>query len=100
MSAVGRKVVGAGESDASRGGAGAFVEIQLEELSEAAVSGLVEEFVTRDGTDYGSAELSLEEKVARLTGQLASGEAKIVFDPESKSANVVLTRELQGRSGG
>ena len=82
---------GPGEGD---GGSAAFVEIAPEQLSEAALNALVEEFVTRDGTDYGSAELSLEEKVARLMGQLAAGEARIVFEPESETTNIVLTREL------
>jgi len=77
----------------------ACVVLQSEQLSESALRGVIEEFVTRDGTDYGNAELSLEEKVARLTRQLANGEAKIVFDPESESVNVVLARELRAKSG-
>jgi uncharacterized protein YheU (UPF0270 family) len=84
------------ESEEDGAGGCAFVEIALDQLSPAALRGLAEEFVTRDGTDYGSAERSLEEKVARLMGQLGSGEARIVFDPESETANVVLTRELSG----
>jgi len=57
----------------------------------------VEEFVTRDGTDYGAVERSVEDKIARVEAQLASGEVRIVFDPETESANIVLARDL-GRS--
>jgi uncharacterized protein YheU (UPF0270 family) len=89
-----------GEVDEAGGDASdAWVVLSSEQLSESALRGLVEEFVTRDGTDYGNAELSLEEKVARLERQLASGDAKIVFDPESETVNVVLARELPGTTG-
>lgn len=64
-------------------------EVPWTSLSEAALRGLVEEFVTRDGTDYGRSEKSLEDKVTDVMRQLRRGEVKIVFDPESETANVV-----------
>ena len=70
------------------------VEISAEELRPEVLRGLVEEFVTRDGTDYGAVERSLEEKIEDALAQLRSGEARVVFDPESESANIVLTRDL------
>ena len=73
------------------------VEISPEELSAEALHGLVEEFVTRDGTDYGSVERSVAEKIAEVLAQLASGEARLVFDPETETANVVVARDLEGR---
>ena len=51
----------------------------------------MEEFVTRDGTDYGDRELSLDEKVENLRGQLRRGDARIVFDPESESVDIVVS---------
>jgi uncharacterized protein YheU (UPF0270 family) len=50
--------------------------------------GLIEEFVSRDGTDYGVHERSLEEKVRDVMRPLQRGEAVIVSDPETRSANV------------
>ena len=64
------------------------------QLSPQALRGLVEEFVTRDGTDYGAVERSVEDKIARVEAQLASGEVCIVFDPQTESANLVLARDL------
>jgi len=32
--------------------------------------------------------------VAALSAQLASGEARIVYDPETETANIVLARDL------
>ena len=69
------------------------IEVPMEALAGDVLQALLEEFVTRDGTDYGTRELSLEEKVERLRAQLARGEARIVFDPESESANIVLSDE-------
>lgn len=73
------------------------VEISPEELSPEALRGLVEEFVTRDGTDYGSVERSVEEKISEVLAQLACGEARLVFDPETETANVVAARDLTAR---
>ena len=69
-------------------------ELSPGQLSPQALRGLVEEFVTRDGTDYGAVERSVEDKIARVEAQLASGEVRIVFDPETESANIVLARDL------
>lgn len=77
-------------SDPRRPPAG--VEVPWTSLSEEALRGVVEEFVTRDGTDYGRREKSLDDKVADVTRQLRRGEAKIVFDPESGTVNLVPAR--------
>jgi len=70
----------------------AGVVLAADQLSPEAIRGLVEEFVTRDGTDYGAIEAGVEAKIAQVTAQLASGEAHIVFDPETETTNIVLTR--------
>jgi uncharacterized protein YheU (UPF0270 family) len=69
-------------------------ELSPDDLSPQALRGLAEEFVTRDGTDYGAVERSVEEKIAGVMAQLASGEARIVFDPETQTANILTRRDL------
>jgi hypothetical protein len=54
----------------------------------------VEEFASRDGTDYGASEMTLEQKVAIVVKQLESGDVRIVFDRDEERANLVLAREL------
>lgn len=71
-------------------------EIPLDQLSPDALRSLVEEFVTRDGTDYGAVERSVDEKIEHVMRQLDAGEARIVFDPETETANVVMTRDIPG----
>ena len=58
-------------------------------LSPEALRGLIEEFVTRDGTDYGERERDLEEKVADVEQQLESGEVRIVIDLETESVTLL-----------
>ncbi len=70
------------------------VEVPHTELSAEVLQSLAEEFVSRDGTDYGAAEKSLAEKVALLIRQLETGRAKIYFDPESESINIVAVHEI------
>jgi uncharacterized protein YheU (UPF0270 family) len=67
-----------------------YVEIPSDGLAADTLRRLIEEFVTRDGTDYGASERSLEDKVVAVQRQLARGEARIVYDREEEVANVVL----------
>ncbi|MCC6850161.1 MAG: YheU family protein [Deltaproteobacteria bacterium] len=66
------------------------VEVPPSALSDEALTGLIEEFVTRAGTDYGAVERTLVEKVADIRRRLARGEATIVYDPETATANIVV----------
>lgn len=70
------------------------IELQPSQLSPDALHGLVEEYVTREGTDYGHDDWSLEDKVAQVLGQIERGEARIVFDASTESASIVGTPEL------
>ena len=66
------------------------VEIPHRDLSEAALRGVVESFVLREGTDYGQRDYSFEEKIAAVMRQLDRGEARIVFDPETGTVSIVV----------
>lgn len=66
----------------------------MQSLSAAALEGLVDEFITREGTDYGAREHSLEEKRGSVLRQLARREVMIVFDFESESTTIISREEL------
>jgi hypothetical protein len=66
------------------------IEVPYGELSAELLNAVIESFVLREGTDYGEKEHSLEDKVARVIGQLKSGEARILFDPESESVTIAV----------
>lgn len=63
--------------------------IPYHQLSPEALNGVIQEFVTRDGTDYGEIEVSIETKTNQVLGQLKSGKAIIVFDRESETCNIL-----------
>lgn len=67
-----------------------LVEIPMNRLSREALDGLIEEFVTRDGTDYGLQEQTLEQKKIAVIRQLERGEIAIVFDSESETCNIIV----------
>ncbi|MDP2227297.1 MAG: YheU family protein [Moraxellaceae bacterium] len=54
---------------------------------------LLEDFVTRDGTDNGD-DMPLAERVARVRHALDKGEAVIVFDPLSEQCRLMLKSEV------
>ena len=68
--------------------------IPHKQLSSEALDNLIEEFVTRDGTDYGIDEISLAEKTAQVLKQLQRGEIAILFDEEMGSCNIVPLNKL------
>jgi uncharacterized protein YheU (UPF0270 family) len=71
-------------------GAPAPIVVPHAELSAGALRGVIESFVLREGTDYGERDVSFESKVAQVRRQLESGEAQIVFDPDSESIDIVV----------
>ncbi len=69
-------------------------QVPIDQLSQEALRGLIEEFVTRDGTDYGAVERNVDDKIEHVMRQLDAGDARIVFDPETQTANIVMTRDI------
>jgi uncharacterized protein len=65
------------------------IEIPVDELSPEGLRGLVESVVLREGTDYGERERSFEGKIEELLARLRRGEARIVYDFASQSADIV-----------
>ena len=68
--------------------------IPFEQLNPETLNALVEEFVSRDGTDYGEEEVSLPEKVEQVREKLISGEAVILFSESTGQCNIVPKDKL------
>ena len=62
-------------------------------LESATLENLLEDFVTREGTDNGD-ETPLDTRVERARRALKRGEAVIVFDPESQQCQLMLKSEV------
>lgn len=69
--------------------------IPYQQLSAEALQGLLEEFITREGTDYGEQEVELDTKVAQLRQALAQREVVVVFDPRFETTTLMLRHEAE-----
>ena len=49
---------------------------------------VIEEFVSRDGTDYGQEEISSDSKVEEIYRLLKSKKVEVVFDVEMESCDI------------
>ena len=62
--------------------------IPFRELDADTLTAIIEEYISREGTDYGEREYSLEQKVQQVRAQLEIGEVVLNYDPESQSCNL------------
>lgn len=69
--------------------------IPYEQLSSDALQGLIEEFITRDGTDYGAEEISLTTKVEQVKQLLKRREMVVVFDLADESVSLLSRRDAE-----
>jgi hypothetical protein len=65
------------------------VVVPFRSLTPAALRGVVESFVLREGTDYGAREYTLEEKIGDVLRQLERGDAEIVFDADTNTIDIM-----------
>ena len=57
---------------------------------------MVEDFVTRDGTDYGDYEVALSLRVKQVQDQIESGKALIIFDTAEQTFSIVPSDTVEG----
>jgi len=65
------------------------VEIPYQRLAAETLQAVIEEYITREGTDYGEIEMTLQSKVERAIKQLERGEVKIKFYPKTAHCQIV-----------
>jgi len=61
------------------------IKIPYERLSEPVLRSVIEEFVTRDGTEMTDSEV----KIASVRRLLERGEVEVWFDPLTESCNIL-----------
>ncbi|MGZ3687419.1 MAG: YheU family protein [Bdellovibrionota bacterium] len=64
------------------------MDIPWEQLQPETLQALIEEFVSRDGTDYGAVEISMESKTRQVHRLLQQKRIKVVFDPDTESCDL------------
>ena len=68
------------------------VEVPYQQIDPETLRRMIQEFVSRDGADWGDAGCALEDKVEQVLQQLESKQVKVVFDLRSQTANIVACR--------
>lgn len=70
------------------------IRVPYERLSADALESIIEDFVSREGTDYGMEEFSFEDKKSQVMTQIRKGKVIILFDPYAESCHLVLADQL------
>lgn len=65
-----------------------------EQLSQEALAGIIENFIQREGTDYGAVEISSEKKSEQIRKQIERGDIKIVFDLNTETLNLLTKTQF------
>ncbi|MDD9952093.1 MAG: YheU family protein [Zetaproteobacteria bacterium] len=71
-----------------------FTVIPTDRIEPLTLDAVIEEFVCREGTDYGQRPISLEDKKSQVYSQLKNGSAVLVFEISTKSTTVIPKEEL------
>lgn len=65
------------------------MEIPWQSIETEVLDRLIEELVTRDGTDYGITEKTRDQKLSEVKNALASGVVAIYWDSETETTSIV-----------
>lgn len=71
------------------------IEIQPEQLSSEALAGIIQNFILREGTDYGLVEVAYVRKAEQIYRQIQKGDIKIVFDQSSETVSLLTKKDFQ-----
>ncbi len=72
--------------------------IPLTQISADTLDAIIEDFVLREGTDYGNDDISNREKVAQVKQQLHSGIAVLVYSELHESVNILPAEQFHNSS--
>ena len=65
------------------------VEVPFQDINPETLRNMIEEFVSRDGSDWGESGGSMEAKIEQVLRQFKAGKIKVAFDLTSQTANIV-----------
>ena len=73
--------------------------IPVNKLSPEALQGVINEFISRNGTDYGEMEVSRETNFRQVKQKLETGFAVLIFDDEAETTNIFLANDPVLKNG-
>jgi uncharacterized protein YheU (UPF0270 family) len=71
------------------------IEIPVERLSADVLTAIIEEFILREGTDYGAQEAGMDNKIAQVRRQLELGKVLITFDPATENCTLLTQQQYK-----
>jgi uncharacterized protein YheU (UPF0270 family) len=71
------------------------VEIAPSQLSMDALNGIIENFILREGTDYGVVEVEFDRKKSQLKKQIDRGDVKIVYDQSTETVSLITANDFK-----
>ena len=74
--------------------------IPHQELNPDTLRAMLEDFVTRDGTDYGDLETPIAQRIDLVLRQLRAGKAFILYDAEAASFTIGSAEHLRAAEPG
>lgn len=69
-----------------------MIEIPWSNLEAATLRRMLEEIVTRDGTDYGAVEVDIGRRIEQAMQALRQGRAQLVWDEATETASLLERR--------
>jgi len=63
--------------------------IPIHELTSETLTAIIEEFVLREGTEYGAEDVCLSDKIVQIKHQLAQGTVVLVYSELHESVNIL-----------
>jgi uncharacterized protein YheU (UPF0270 family) len=68
--------------------------IPITDLTQDTLLNIIEGFVLREGTEYGEADVSLENKVQQVLIQLKLGDVLLVYSELHETVNIIPKQQL------
>ena len=76
------------------------IKIPIDRLKPDILLSVIEEFVTRSGTDYGERDVPIDIKIKEVKHLLKTGLAVLLYDEETETCNIFLVDDPVVRSLG
>lgn len=69
--------------------------IPYQQLDQMTLNNLIEQYVLREGTDYGEVELSLQQKTQQILLQIKNNKIHILYSELEESVTLVSDQEFK-----
>ena len=69
--------------------------VPYQQLNKITLNNLIEQYILREGTDYGEIEFSLQQKTQQILRQVKNSEIHIVYSELTESVTLISKQEFE-----